>query len=81
MMWEERMMKKLMRTLGKWKTIRVRRRSLDLMHAVTRANPCPKSFVPYIDVETLNDSTVFDVACELASRQISGTLFGNWSRD
>ena len=69
------MMKKTKAPLGNWKTIRVRRKWLDLMHAVTRANPCPTSFVPYLDVENLNDADVVAIACELAAHQIGGKLF------
>ena len=74
------MLKKLKTTLGNWKTIRVRRKNLDCLRATTRANPCPKSFVPYLDVETLNDSALFDIACDLAVNQISGKLFKNVER-
>ena len=69
------MPKKPKTPLGKWITIRVRRKWLDLMHAAVRANPCPKSFVPYLDVENLNNADVVAIACELAANQIRGKLF------
>ena len=69
------MTKKPKTPLGRWKTIRVRRKALDTLREVMKANPCPQSFVPYTDVETLNDSAVFDIAGWLAVLQISGQLF------
>ena len=57
--------------LGRWKTIRVRRKALDRLREVIQANPCP----PSLDVDTLNDSAVFDIAGWLAVLQISGKLF------
>ena len=63
------------KTLGKWKTIRVRRANLDRLRATVRANPCPKSFVPFFDVKSVNDSTLFDISCELSINQINGRLF------
>ena len=52
--------KKKTSTLDKWKTIRVRRKTLALLHDAIRANPVPESFEPYFDVETVSDSHVFD---------------------
>ena len=62
-------------TPGKWKTIRVRRTMLALLNDAIRANPVPKSFQPYFDVETVSDSHMFDIAAALAVQQITGQLF------
>ena len=58
-----------------WKTIRARRKSIALMRAAMKANPVPRSFRPYFDVETMSDSHLFDIACVLAVQQITGKLF------
>ena len=61
---------------AKWKTIRVRRASLALMHAVLRDYSCPASIAPlWRDDEKPNDSRAVDIACRLASEQITGKLF------
>ena len=58
---------------GKWKTIRVRRESLDLMHAAIRDYSCPAYIQPpWWDDDTANDSRAADIACRLASEQITG---------
>ena len=63
------------KSLGKWKTIRVRRDSLALMHAAIRDYSCPASIDPlWRDNEKTNDSRVADIACRLASDQITGKL-------
>ena len=60
---------------GKWKTIRVRRESLDLMHAAIRDYSCPAYIQPpWWDDDTANDSRAADIACRLASEQITGKL-------
>ena len=46
-----------------------------MLHAAIRAKPCPKSFVPYVDVETIKDSHAFDIASHLATLQLTGELF------
>ena len=58
---------------GKWKTIRVRRESLDLMHAAIRDYSCPAYIQPpWWDDKKPNDSRAADIACRLASEQITG---------
>ena len=57
----------------KWKTIRVRRESLDLIHAAIRDYSCPGYIQPpWWDDEKPNDSRAADIACRLASEQITG---------
>ena len=59
----------------KWKTIRVRRDSLALMHAAIRDYACPAYLQPpWWDDEKENDSRAADIACRLASDQITGKL-------
>ena len=65
-------------TPRKWKTVSVRRKSLEVMRDAIRANPCPETFVPQLDVETMNESNVLDIACILAARQLCGKLFEEW---
>ena len=58
---------------GKWKTIRVRRESLALMHAAIRDYSCPAYLQPpWWDDEKPNDSRAAGIACRLASEQITG---------
>lgn len=63
------------KTLGKWKTIRIRRASLALMHAAIRDYACPAYLQPpWWDNDNANDSRAADIACRLACEQITGKL-------
>ena len=61
--------------LGAWKTIRVRRASLALMHAAIRDHACPAYIEPaWWGDDNTNDSRAADIAFRLASDQITGKL-------
>ena len=70
--------KKRSEKMDMWKTIRARRKTLDMMRTALKANPIPESFEPYFNVETVSDSHVFDIAGSLAVRHITGKLFEEW---